>query len=314
MSTRKKRPSHRAARPEPSPGLVEALFAPKPLVHLEVLRIAVPLAVLGFMSSRIAYAEHWLGDAGFRVPNLEGTARQPLYLPSLPAWLAWTMATAMVASGLSVAVGFLTRYAAGIFAFTLFWVALADRLSAFTVSKLGAVLVLAIALSPAGARYSVDAYRRARRGEPLPTHVSGGVVLFFRALLVVMYCASGICKARGDWLETPHLLFTHLHGSYQTPVAHFAANHFPSWSWNVLQGITLTFEAGAPLWFALSKTRPYALAWGLAMHALIGLMFGPVIWFSLLMSSLLVGCFVSHAWLERMLSFIEPRAARPEAR
>jgi hypothetical protein len=70
--------------------------------------------------------------------------------------------------------------------------------------------------------------------------------------------------------------------------------------------VTLAFEALAPLWFALQRTRPYALAWGLAMHAMIGLMFGPVIWFSLLMASLLVACFGPLRWLEAAAAKLEP--------
>jgi hypothetical protein len=59
----------------------------------------------------------------------------------------------------------------------------------------------------------------------------------------------------------------------------------------VLQWVTLTFEVGAPLWFALPWTRTAALCVGLGMHAMIGLMFGPVIWFSFLMSVLLIACY-----------------------
>lgn len=281
-------------------GLVERFMAPQPLIRLETLRILVPLCILGFMSSRLIHAAHWIGDAGFQVPDLGGDWRQPVYLPPLPAWGAWTMAALMVVSGLSLAAGFATRWAAGVFAATLAWVALADRLSAFTVSKLGVVLIIALWLSPCGARYSVDAYlRRRRTSEPPPTHVSGGTVRFFQLVLVVLYFASGICKARNDWLDAPNLLWTHLHGSYQTAVTHVAVNALPAWSWNVVQWLTLAFEALAPLWFGLRWTRPIALFYGLAMHALIGLMFGPVIWFALLMSTLLLACFAPLSWLER---------------
>jgi hypothetical protein len=35
------------------------------------------------------------------------------------------------------------------------------------------------------------------------------------------------------------------------------------------------------------------------MHAMIGLMFGPVLWFSLLMIAILLGGYLPEAWLER---------------
>jgi uncharacterized membrane protein YphA (DoxX/SURF4 family) len=148
---RRKRRRRPGVDPSPGPkkqGMLECFLVPQPIVRLEALRILVPLFILGFMSSRLVHADYWIGDAGFQVPDMGGDWRQPLYLPPLPGWTAWALAAAMVASGLSLAAGFLTRYAAGVFVLTLAWVALADRLAAFTVSKLGVVLVLALCLSP----------------------------------------------------------------------------------------------------------------------------------------------------------------------
>jgi hypothetical protein len=165
------------------------------------------------------------------------------------------------------------------------------------------VIILALCLSPAGTRCSVDAWLRRRR-EPdwvAPTLVSGGSVRFFQLFLPVFYMSSGIAKAYGDWLSYPYVLWTHLHDSYQTPVSWFLANHTPNWGWTVLQGITLLFECLAPIWFALPWTRPFALAWAIAMHAMIGLMFGPVIWFALLMIALLVGAYAPLRWINRAL-------------
>ncbi len=64
-----------------------------------------------------------------------------------------------------------------------------------------------------------------------------------------------------------------------------------------MQATTLAFEALAPIWFALRWTRPFALAYGIAMHTLIGMMFGPVAWFALLMIALLVGSYAPVTWL-----------------
>lgn len=273
---------------------------PQPIVRLEALRILLPLAILAFMSHRIAYADHWLSTAGFVVPDL-ATAdwRQPFYLAPVSPWVAWTICGLMIASGLSLAAGFQTRWAAGLFAACLFYVAVADRLAAFTVSKLGPILVVALLVSPAGARFSVDAWRRRRTNPntPLPDRVEGGYVLFFQLLLAVFYFSSGACKARGDWLSHSTVLWTHLHDSYQTPVSHLLANWLPTWSWTVLQWTTLAFEFFAPLWFGWRRTRMAALTYGVAMHAMIGVMFGPVIWFSLLMTCLLIACYAPERWL-----------------
>ncbi|MFO7562287.1 MAG: HTTM domain-containing protein [Enhygromyxa sp.] len=307
------------ATPEPDPRAPEpptqqswarskwdALVAPQPIERLELLRILAPLAILAFLSSRLIHADEWLSAVGFQIPDLAGRdpVRQPIYLPPLPLAGAWALAAATVASGLSLAAGLRTRLSAGVFAACLVYLALADRLATFTVSKLGAVVVIALFFSPCGVRYGVDAWRR-RRAQPeapQPTHVSGPNMLFFQLLLVVIYFGSGICKARGHWLEHPYLLWTHLHDSYQTPVSYALARTLPAWAWTVFQGTTLAFEIGAPLWFGLRRLRPIALAYGLAMHAMIGLMFGPVIWFSTLMMSLLMACYLPERWLARIFA------------
>ena len=174
----------------------------------------------------------------------------------------------------------------------LAYLALADRLEAFTVTKLAPALVLALVYGPWGARFGVDAWRRHRRqpDTPLPTTETSGALRFFQLFLVVMYSGSEIAKLRGDWLTKP-VLWSHLHDNYQTAVSYFLVHRLPAVGWRLLQWATLVFEVGAPLWFALRPTRTPALVAGLGMHTMIGLMFGPVIWFALLMASLLVASY-----------------------
>lgn len=279
------------------------LKKPVPVARLELIRIAAPLAILGFMSSRIAYADEWLGSGGFRVPDL-GVAdpRQPLYLPALPSWAAWSVALAMVASGLALSLGFQARRAAWMFAAIGAYVALSDRLAAFSVSKMTPVIALALALSPCGARFGIDAWR-ARQAAPkraLPREVVSGSVRFFQILVPVIYCASGIAKARGDWLKQPYVLWSHLHSSYQTSVTLLLANLLPPVAWTLFQGMTLALESFAPLWFSWNKTRPYALLAAVGMHAMIGLMFGPVRYFAMLMMTLLIASHLSEARLDQV--------------
>lgn len=269
------------------------VFEPQPLVRLEFIRIFAPLAILGFMSSRLVHADDWLSDAGFRIPHVDDDWRQVVGVPGIPVWAAWSVSVMLVASALATAAGFRTRISGAIFTAILVYVALADRLAAFTVSKISPVIVLALVLSPAGTRWSVDAWLRKRR-EPdwrPPDLVSWGSVRFFQFFLPVFYFCSGIAKYRGDWHTYDYVLWTHLHDSYQTPISWFLANHMPPSGWTIIQYITLVFELGAPLWFLFKYPRPVAVLWALGMHLMIGLMFGPVIWFSLLMMTLVFGAF-----------------------
>ena len=285
------------------------LKTPVPVLRLELVRFAAPLAILGFMSSRIAYADEWLGDGGFRVPDL-GVAdpRQPLYLPALPGWAAWWVAAAFIASGLAVSLGFHARRAAWVFASVAAYVALSDRLAAFSVSKMAPVVGVALALSPCGLRFGIDAWRK-RRADPdlrLPTHVVSGSVRFFQVLIPTIYCASGIAKCRGDWLKEPFVLWSHLHGTYQTGVTILLANLLPAFAWTLFQVFTLVLETFAPLWFAWGRVRPVAVLAAASMHAMIGLMFGPVRYFAMLMATLIVASHISAERLERA----EKRLAR----
>lgn len=279
---------------------------PQPILRIEIVRVCAPLAILGFMSSRVAHADEWLGNAGFRVPDL-GVAdyRQPLYLPALPGPLPWLVAATLVGSGLLVALGYRPRRAAVVFAITAAFVALSDRLAAFSVSKLAPMVGITLALSPCGRRFSIDTWlerrksKRARR-EPLPTHVASGAVRFIQVLLPVIYSASGIAKVRGDWLSHKFVLWTHLHDTYQTAFTVALANLLPGPAWTFLQYLTLFFEVLAPLWFAIPKTRTFGMILGVGMHTMIALMFGPVRYFAMLMASLLLASYAPANILERI--------------
>lgn len=282
------------------------LSEPQPILRLEIIRILVPLAILGFMSSRLVRAPDWIGNAGFQVPNLGVPDwRQPLYLAPLSPGAAWALVAVMIVAGLALSAGFRARPAALIFAVTLAYVALADRLAAFTVSKMSPVLALAFFFSPCGRAYGVDAWIAARRGSPAPKQVEAASVRFFQALLCTMYCASGVCKMRGDWLVNPFVLWSHLHDSYQTWVAWLLANLLPVFMWPILQAVVLTFEVLAPLWFSWRNTRTMALVIGVGMHAMIAMMFWPVRWFAMLMASMLIGAFLPERAMTRLEAVLD---------
>jgi len=279
--------------------LIDRIFAPKPIARLVIVRILAPLAILGFMSHRIIHASDWLSDAGFRVPTDVWDWRQPLPIPGIPVWAAWSLALAFLLSGLATAVGFLTRWSASVFAALAIYVALADRLAAFTVSKLAPMIGIALALTPSGVVGSFDAWRA--KAKQLPTRVAGGCVSFFQIFLPVFYCSSGIAKAKGAWWgDNWYVLWTHVHDSYQTHFSYWLAGVMPTWMWPILQVTVLIYELGSPIWFALPWTRTPALIYGLGMHLMIGLMFGPVIWFSVLMMTLLIASYAPMAYLERI--------------
>jgi len=275
------------------------LGEPLPVLRLEIVRIGAPLAILGFASSRLEHADEWIGDAGFRVPDLGGDWRQPLYIPPLDSWAAWTVAAVMVLSAVACILGIRTRPSAIVLACTLAFVALSDRLAAYTVTKLSPAVMLAVAAGGAGARLGVDAYlKRKKSGKRPKIARPSGALRFVQLLVVVIYSASGIAKARGDWLKVPLVLWSHVHDSYQTGISFALASVLPGWVWTALQGMVLAFEVLAPVWFGLARTRTAAFVFGVGMHTMIGLMFGPVRWFAMLMITLLVAGYMPEQLLE----------------
>ena len=51
------------------------------------------------------------------------------------------------------------------------------------------------------------------------------------------------------------------------PLTYFLARSMPAFGWTFFQYVTLAYEVGAPLWFAMQPTRLPALFVGLGMHA-----------------------------------------------
>jgi hypothetical protein len=277
------------------------LDEPQPILRLELTRILAPLAILGFLSSRLAHVREWVGDAGFRLPDFRDALRHPIDVPPIPGKGATLFAAIVVASALAVSMGFHPRKAALGLALAVAYAALGDRLSTFTVTKITPAIALGLAASPCGSAYSVQAWLR-RRADPTyraPTRVAGGSVRFFQVLLCTLYGASGLAKAQGDWLSHPFVLWTHLHDDMQTRFSVLVANVLPPTGWTIAQASVLVFEVFAPLWFALPRTRNAALVFALAMHGFIGACFWPVRWFALLMVSLLLGAFLPEGVLER---------------
>jgi len=261
-------------------------------VRFDAARILIPLILLGFFSSRIPHVTEWIGESGFNVPDLGGHWAQPLYIPPVPDWIAILIGAGLVLSLLMVAFGKRVVLAGSVAIALLVYVALADRLAAFTVSKISAVLMLTVV------------YAFYERSQGRQAH---GSLKFFQAFLVVFYAASGICKYEGDWTTHTHLIWTHLHSSYETTLSYYVGRYTPTWAWQWMQTTTLIFEMGAPIWFYFDRTRPFAIAFGVAMHAAIGLLFGPVIWFSLLMITLILVAFGPEKMWESLSGFIKAR-------
>ena len=229
------------------------------------------------MSGRLAHADEWIGDAGFRVPDLGGDWRQPLYVPALPVGARvgasprpWSR------RGLACSLGYKTRRSALVFAATLAFVAVSDRLAAFTVSKMSPVIMLAIAAGPAG---RAPRRRRLEAGTPARGAPARDAPAGQRAL---SSAPAGHDLQRVGHREGARRLAVDAARPVVPPPRQLPDGALvrarvgpPGWAWTPMQGLVLAFEMLAPLWFGLARTRTYALVFGLGMHAMIGLCSAP---------------------------------------
>ncbi len=261
-------------------------FAPQKAHRIALLRIVAPLAILGLLSSRLWNFREFFTSAGYHVPDLlQSRVQQPYYIHPIGELLAHLIAILLVLSGLCVSLGLVTRPANVLFAGLLGYASLFDRVSAVSVNKLGTTVMIALCFCPSGARYSLDALLRRR---PAPDEFPGAPLRFLQVQLAVMYCASGLCKTlQGDWLKNGYVLWSQIQGHYQTAFAYFFGGHLPSWLWPPLQALVLGYELLAPLLLSLRRTRGATLCFGFLMHFFVALLFRRIVYFSVLMMSLL---------------------------
>nr|WP_255216105.1 HTTM domain-containing protein [Pseudenhygromyxa sp. WMMC2535] len=170
----------------------------------------------------------------------------------------------------------------------LLYVTAADRLAAFSMNKIALAAYAVLLLAPwASADAGVGSEpegrgERAREaaGEQLELR-SRWPIRILQITLILQYLGAGICKLRGDWLESGQVLSLQVQGVFMTDLAAWMVRALPTWIWAGLQHGALAFELAAPLLFASRRLRPLAFVWGVAMHLAIGLMMYRVGFFSL---------------------------------
>ena len=150
---------------------------------------------------------------------------------------------------------------------------------------------------PVAERRAVVGRRVVRRRRD-PKHVAppissrAGASASSRSSSPVFYCSSGIVRRRrGDWLQLPVRAVDA--PPRLVPDAESAGSSRTTCrrsTWTVMQALTLRVRDPRAAVVRCCRGRGRTRSCGRsAMHLMIGLMFGPVIWFSLLMITLLVG-------------------------
>jgi hypothetical protein len=194
-------------------------------------------------------------------------------------WLLWVVHIFALIVFFCLFVGFFSRTMAilGI----LFAVSYAHRISPgafFGLDKTNCMLALYLMLGPCGARYSIDALRKKRRGDTTPVPLSTSANLAIRLLqvhLCIIYFFSGLAKYTGEnWHAGTAVWWALANQEYQSIDMTWLAN------WPVLVAIashvTVFWELSywALVWNRF--TRPLVLWMAVFVHAGIALFMGMI--------------------------------------
>jgi hypothetical protein len=272
----------------------EWLLGPVDAIQLSAFRFTATIALLIYTLSWALQAREWLTPVGY---HLSAKASDGLQLP-VPLLGPVTLVVFMivyVGSMVAISLGWRER-ACSVFVFAgLTYVTVADRLSSFSMNKLGLIAwsILVLAPWPSGPR------REGQLRSAWPLRI-------LQATLLLQYFGAGICKLRGGWLRNPDTLWLLAQDVYMTQLAAWMVRELPMWVWTTLQHGALGFELLAPLLLCVHRLRPLGFAWGLAMHLAIGLMMYRVGLFSLSVVAYYV-LFVDEQRLWAVRRWLEPK-------
>jgi hypothetical protein len=194
-------------------------------------------------------------------------------------WLLWVVHIFALIVFFCLFMGFFSRSMA-ILGF-LFAVSYAHRISPgafFGLDKTNCMLALYLMLGPCGARYSIDALRKKRRGDTTPVPLSTSANLAIRLLqvhLCIIYFFSGLAKYTGEnWHAGTAVWWALANQEYQSIDMTWLAN------WPVLVAlashVTVFWELSywALVWNRF--TRPLVLWMAVFVHGGIALFMGMI--------------------------------------
>lgn len=249
-------------------------LAPAPAIRLESFRWTTTLALFIYTLAWTFEAREWLTPVGYHVSPAASYGLQlpvPLLSPvALPVFLL-----VYLGSMVAILLDLRPRAFSYVVVAGLLYVTTADRLASFSMNKLALVSWLVLLLAPWPERSGDDA------SEEPPQLRSAWPLRICQATVLLQYFGAGVCKLRGDWLDSSKVLWLQAQDVYMTELSAWMVRELPAWVWVGLQHGALAFELLAPILFCVRRLRPIAFAWGLAMHLGIGLMMYRVGFFSL---------------------------------
>lgn len=284
-------------------------FGPISARPLGAFRIIFGLVVLANLAIASADLDHWFTGLGL-LQGAEARAVAGPLRPSVLQWVQdpvsvrlWFAATALAAVGLTV--GWYTRLMAVLFYLGMLSIHHRNIVTTSGADALLMILAFYVMLSPAGAAFSLDARRAARKRRSLAAPL---IVPWAQRLIQVQICLiyfnTAVFKCRGaSWLDGTALHYV-LHNTEVGWLRLEFLTRYPL-AINVLTHAALVIEFALAflLWFR--ATRPWVIVAGLSLHAGIHLMVNIPIFGELMVACYLL--FLAPDELDALLRRLEPR-------
>jgi len=289
------------ARPEARCGRLQArAFAPVDGASLAAFRAAFGLLMLVALARHLAYG--WV-DQFFLVPHVFFPYPGFEWIVPLPAAGMYALYAGFALCALGLLSGAWTRQCAALFCLGFTYVHLIDRTNYLNHYYLVTLLSGLLAIVPAGASWSVDAWRRR---QARPRTVPAWAVWLLRFQLAVVYCFGAVAKLNPDWLLRAEPLRIWLGANVDVPLLGGWFEH--AWVGYAFSYAGLLFDASIVPLLLCRRTRAAAYGAVLAFHLLTAVLF-PIGMFPWLMIAL-TPIFFAPDWPRRVVAAWSPRLAQ----
>lgn len=262
----------------------------KPLARY---RVALGALLCCEAVQRLPYAAELFSSEGFH------RTRFAVPVPSAAGAYALVAASALGAAAMSL--GWRTRLSTLVTLLSLSWLYAIDQVSEKALHSLSLVMLAALAISDAGAVYSLDARRLGARARAWVTPLR-----LLQLELAQVYFFAGVVKLRAPgWIEGEVLSRT-MSSRWADAAGMWAARAMPHGTWRALSVATIVFELAGPWLLFVPRVRRYAIAAGVMFHLGIEATLG-VGWLGLHFIAALVTLFPSPEAWERGEAWVRQR-------
>ena len=245
-----------------------ALTAPVDASSLIAFRIAfgalMAIAAVRF-SAHGWIAEHYLEPTHFFHYAGFGWVRP---LPGAGMYVCFAL---IGACAVAVAIGFCYRAAALGLAVLFAYAHLCDKTNYLNHYYLLILLALLLVVLPLGQVGSVDAWRRRRRGAPVPSTLPAWPIWVLRGQLALVYVYGGVAKLQPDWLVHAQPLDTWLAARPDVPLV--GGLFAQPWAPQAVSWAAAIFDLTIAGWLLWPRSRRLAYPVVIAFHLLTARLF-----------------------------------------